>query len=459
MKRLVALLPVLTALQVGVPPALAWTWPVDGPVLRPFVLGDDPYAAGQHRGIDVGATAGAPVRAPAAGAVTFAGTVPGGGRTVTIQTSGGYSVTLVHLGSLGVGRGAAVAEGSAVGTVGPSGEPELAEPYVHLGVRRTADEHGYLDPLAFLPVRASEPPPEPESPARDPASDEPAEAAPPAGSPASEQPQEATGDDRSGSGAPATTQEQAGRGRASAPARSAGPGQRSARPVRERPPTRLRMVSAEPGVAGRSFPAEAALPPRTRLASFEPVGAPARRGRPAASPVRGEARKESGTARTRDARVTGAGLAALLALAGGVRLAVRRRQLGDAVSADRPSSVFLHRFGLAAEDARRPRPAQEDRLVFDGDLERILLDKAEPLADLDRDDDPAELVDVTNDARPCHSSSGAQLCAHGNRSLRSPRFRAPRSHSPRGPTACSPVDSHRLPFQTAGRGSRTRPSV
>ena len=62
MKRLVALLPVLIALQAGVPPALAWTWPVDGPVLRPFVLGDDPYAAGQHRGIDIGATAGAAER-------------------------------------------------------------------------------------------------------------------------------------------------------------------------------------------------------------------------------------------------------------------------------------------------------------------------------------------------------------------------------------------------------------
>ena len=36
MKRLVILLPVLLALQVGVQPALAWTWPVDGPVLRPF---------------------------------------------------------------------------------------------------------------------------------------------------------------------------------------------------------------------------------------------------------------------------------------------------------------------------------------------------------------------------------------------------------------------------------------
>ena len=67
MKRVVILLPVLLALQVGVQPALAWTWPVDGPVLRPFTIANDPYGAGQHRGHDAGAQAGAPVRAPAAG--------------------------------------------------------------------------------------------------------------------------------------------------------------------------------------------------------------------------------------------------------------------------------------------------------------------------------------------------------------------------------------------------------
>ena len=60
MRRLLALLPVLIAFQAGVPPALAWTWPVDGPVLRPFTLGDDPYAGGQHRGVDIAGEEGSP---------------------------------------------------------------------------------------------------------------------------------------------------------------------------------------------------------------------------------------------------------------------------------------------------------------------------------------------------------------------------------------------------------------
>jgi hypothetical protein len=159
MTRVLTLLPVLLALQVGVSPALAWTWPADGPVLRPFAFDpDSPYAGGQHRGIDVGAPAGTPVLAPAAGTVSFAGTVPGGGLTLAIRTPDGYSVTLVHLGAIGAAQGATVVEGGVVASVGPSGEPELPEPYVHLGIRIAAEPQGYVDPLSFLPARSGAPP-------------------------------------------------------------------------------------------------------------------------------------------------------------------------------------------------------------------------------------------------------------------------------------------------------------
>src|SRR5437868_1733197 len=142
--------------------ALGWSWPVAGSVLIGFSFDPaHPYAAGQHRGIDIGAPAGASVGATASGTVSFAGSVPGGGKIVTIQTADGYSVTLVHLGSFGVRRGAAVREGEPVGTVGPSGVPELEIPAVYLGIRRAGDEQGYLDPLLFLPASspgAVEPP-------------------------------------------------------------------------------------------------------------------------------------------------------------------------------------------------------------------------------------------------------------------------------------------------------------
>ena len=96
-------------------PALGWSWPVHGSVLTVFSFDrQHPYAAGQHRGIDIGAPSGAGVEAPVSGSVAFAGTVPVGGKTLTIATADGYSVTLVHLGSYAVRRGDAVSEGRAI---------------------------------------------------------------------------------------------------------------------------------------------------------------------------------------------------------------------------------------------------------------------------------------------------------------------------------------------------------
>ena len=108
MKRL--MLAAVFAALILAPHAAAWSWPVDGAVLKPFVFDPaHPYAAGQHRGVDVAGVAGSDIRAPVGGAVSFAGSVPSSGKTVTIQTQDGYSVTLVHLGSIIVARGAVIA--------------------------------------------------------------------------------------------------------------------------------------------------------------------------------------------------------------------------------------------------------------------------------------------------------------------------------------------------------------
>ena len=175
----------LLAFLVLAPPAGAWSWPASGSVLRPFGFGDDPYAGGQHRGIDVAGKEGESVLAPRAGIIAFAGSVPGSGRSVTIRTTDGYSVTLVHLGSLGVRRSASVAEGDPIGTLGRSGDAEWAQPYLHLGVRLTSDPNGYVDPLRFLPPRSVAAPPAP-APAPVPSDPEaPEPAAPPSPPPRS----------------------------------------------------------------------------------------------------------------------------------------------------------------------------------------------------------------------------------------------------------------------------------
>jgi hypothetical protein len=162
----------LLVFLVWTPAAYAWSWPVQGPVLQPFSYDEShPYASGQHRGVDIGAgAAGETVVAPAAGTVSFAGSVPTNGKTVTIETANGYSVTLTHLGSIAVTKGATVAEQDAVGAIGPSGTPEVDEPYVHLGIRITADPDGYVDPLGLLPPASSDAAAQTATPASQPAS-------------------------------------------------------------------------------------------------------------------------------------------------------------------------------------------------------------------------------------------------------------------------------------------------
>ena len=90
MRRRIALGLAASALVV-VPSAAGWSWPVVGQVVQTFNFDrSNPYAAGQHRGIDIAAPPGTTIVAPAGGTVTFAGTVPTSGKSISIL-SGAYS--------------------------------------------------------------------------------------------------------------------------------------------------------------------------------------------------------------------------------------------------------------------------------------------------------------------------------------------------------------------------------
>src|SRR5579862_318265 len=145
---------------VCAPGAGAWTWPAGGVVLQHFHFDPaHPYAAGQHRGIDVAGSVGDQVLAPRSGTVTFAGTVPSSGNTITIETDDGLAVTLTDLGSIGVSRGSTVTEGAAVGTIGTPGGTGDDQAFVQLGVRIASEAQGYLDPESLLPTRPAAPQP------------------------------------------------------------------------------------------------------------------------------------------------------------------------------------------------------------------------------------------------------------------------------------------------------------
>jgi murein DD-endopeptidase MepM/ murein hydrolase activator NlpD len=134
--------------------ARGWLAPVDGPVLRAFSVGPDRFAAGQHRGVDLGAPPGARVLAACGGRVGFAGRVPRGGRTVSVRC-GPLVATYQHLGDVAVRRGQVVLPGGRIGTAG-SARPH---PHVHLGARHAATG-AYVDPLALFggAPRTSPPP-------------------------------------------------------------------------------------------------------------------------------------------------------------------------------------------------------------------------------------------------------------------------------------------------------------
>jgi murein DD-endopeptidase MepM/ murein hydrolase activator NlpD len=146
MKRTLVVLAVLSSVLSTTPVSAAgsWTWPVTGAVIRGFDPPDSPYGSG-HRGIDIAATVGTLVRAPAAGVVTFAGNV-GGHLFVTIDHGSGLLSTCSFLSQVLVHEGDLVIQGEGVALSG-TGHVGDTTPNVHLGVRLSGQ---YVNPLDYL---------------------------------------------------------------------------------------------------------------------------------------------------------------------------------------------------------------------------------------------------------------------------------------------------------------------
>jgi murein DD-endopeptidase MepM/ murein hydrolase activator NlpD len=121
-----------------------WLWPVTGPVVRGFEPPTSPYGSG-HRGIDIAASFGTTIVAPAKGTVTFAGQV-GGYLFLTIEHGDGLESTYSWVSGLSVVRGDVVEAGSPVGLTS-FGHPGDAISTLHFGVKLN-DE--YVDPLLYL---------------------------------------------------------------------------------------------------------------------------------------------------------------------------------------------------------------------------------------------------------------------------------------------------------------------
>lgn len=128
-------------------------WPVNGRISgrfgnqRVYVLPDgtgEPKSP--HSGMDIAAAAGTPVRAPAAGVVTFANPdlyLTGG--TVLLDHGHGVSSNFLHLSRIDVQVGAQVRQGDIIGAVGSTGRS--SGPHLHWGMNWFEVR---IDPLLVL---------------------------------------------------------------------------------------------------------------------------------------------------------------------------------------------------------------------------------------------------------------------------------------------------------------------
>jgi murein DD-endopeptidase MepM/ murein hydrolase activator NlpD len=149
----------------GSPPPPAGPAPAPGPrALRAFALPTpgrvssafgarlDPFtgAEADHRGLDVAAAEGSPIRAPLAGVVVRAGPRGGYGNAVEIDHGNGVVTLYGHASEVGVAPGEQVVAGQQIARVGHSGR--ATGPHLHFEVRVGGRP---VDPARVLKVYAA----------------------------------------------------------------------------------------------------------------------------------------------------------------------------------------------------------------------------------------------------------------------------------------------------------------
>jgi lipoprotein NlpD len=121
--------------------ALAWGWPVNGPVLAGF---DEV----KNKGLDLGGAAGEPVAAAADGRVVYAGAgLRGYGNLIILKHNNTYLSAYAHNQALLVKEDQAVRKGQKIAEMGNSDADRVK---LHFEVRRQGKP---VDPSKYLPAR------------------------------------------------------------------------------------------------------------------------------------------------------------------------------------------------------------------------------------------------------------------------------------------------------------------
>lgn len=127
--------------------AEAFIWPVRGRISGRFgnqrIYNGTPGSA--HSGMDIAAASGTPVKAPAAGVVTFADDLYLTGGTILLDHGHGISSNFLHLSRIDVSPGDQIEQGQSIGAVGATGR--ATGPHLHWGMNWLDVR---IDPLLVL---------------------------------------------------------------------------------------------------------------------------------------------------------------------------------------------------------------------------------------------------------------------------------------------------------------------
>jgi murein DD-endopeptidase MepM/ murein hydrolase activator NlpD len=118
-------------------------WPVHGHIIEGF---GGSKRGERNDGINIATQEGTPIRAAAAGTVTYTGNeLKGYGNLVLIRHDNGYVTAYAHAGSVRVSRGDIVEQGQIIGTAGETGDVD--RPQLHFEIRKGVQA---VDPIQYL---------------------------------------------------------------------------------------------------------------------------------------------------------------------------------------------------------------------------------------------------------------------------------------------------------------------
>jgi len=118
-------------------------WPVQGHIIEGY---GGTLHGERNDGINIATQDGAPIRAAAAGTVTYTGNeLKGYGNLVLIRHDNGYVTAYAHAGSIKVSRGDIVERGQVIGTAGETGDVD--RPQLHFEIRKGVQA---VDPIQYL---------------------------------------------------------------------------------------------------------------------------------------------------------------------------------------------------------------------------------------------------------------------------------------------------------------------